>query len=151
MARILLLEGPNLDLLGLREPSLYGTRSAQDVHADLRRQFSDRCELECFQSNHEGVLVDRVGDLLRDRPADGLVVNAGALTHTSIALRDALLATNRPFVEVHLSNVFAREDFRHHSWLSDVALGVIVGLGPTGYALGLSALLEHLDRIRAST
>jgi 3-dehydroquinate dehydratase-2 len=141
--RLLVLHGPNLNLLGQREPGLYGSRSLDEINAALMaRAQALGAELECFQSNHEGALVDRI-QAARGQCA-GLLINAGAYTHTSIALRDALLAVDIPFVEVHLSNVHAREPFRHHSYLADKALGVICGFGPTSYSLALEGLVEHL-------
>jgi 3-dehydroquinate dehydratase-2 len=141
--RLLLLNGPNLNLLGLREPGLYGSQTLAKIEADLcQRAEALGATLECFQSNHEGALVDRIhagrGQL------DGILINAGAFTHTSIALRDALLAVAIPFVELHLSNIHAREPFRHHSFLADKALGVICGFGPTSYRLALQGLVDHL-------
>ena len=141
--RLLVLHGPNLNLLGQREPGLYGSRSLDEINAALMaRAQALGAELECFQSNHEGALVDRI-QAARGQCA-GLLINAGAYTHTSIALRDALLAVDIPFVEVHLSNVHAREPFRHHSYLADKARGVICGFGPTSYSLALEGLVEHL-------
>jgi 3-dehydroquinate dehydratase-2 len=146
MRRILLINGPNLNLLGRREPGLYGERTLADIEDRLRAQAAGRdAELETFQSNAEHELVDRV-QALSQRPADFLILNPGAFTHTSIALRDALLAVAVPFIEVHLSNVHAREPFRRHSYFSDIAAGSIVGLGPQGYELALAAALERLDR-----
>jgi len=137
------LHGPNLNLLGLREPGLYGSRSLDQINAALAaRAQALGAELDCFQSNHEGALVDRI-QAARGQ-CEGLLINAGAYTHTSIALRDALLAVAIPFVEVHLSNVHARETFRHHSYLADKALGVICGFGPASYSLALEGLVEHL-------
>ena len=141
--RLLVLHGPNLNLLGQREPGLYGSRSLDQINSALTaRAQALGAELECFQSNHEGVLVDRI-QAARGHCA-GLLINAGAYTHTSIALRDALLAVDIPFVEVHLSNVHAREPFRHHSYLADKALGVICGFGPASYSLALEGLIDHL-------
>jgi 3-dehydroquinate dehydratase-2 len=145
MARVLVLHGPNLNLLGSREPELYGRETLADVDARLRA----RCEAAnvafgSFQSNWEGALVDRI-HAAREDGTGFIVINPGALTHTSIALRDALLGVAIPFVEVHLSNVHAREPFRHHSYLSDVARGVICGLGPLGYELALTAALAALE------
>lgn len=141
--RLLVLHGPNLNLLGQREPGLYGSRSLDQINADLTaRAQALAAELECFQSNHEGALVDRI-QAARGQ-CQGLLINAGAYTHTSIALRDALLAVAIPFVEVHLSNVHAREPFRHHSYLADKALGVICGFGPASYILALEGLIDHL-------
>jgi 3-dehydroquinate dehydratase-2 len=144
--RVLLLNGPNLNLLGLREPGLYGADTLEAIEADLRHQADVMgVALETFQSNHEGALIDRIHAARGE--ADGILINAGAYTHTSIALRDALLGVAIPFVELHLSNVHAREPFRHHSLLADKALGVICGFGPASYALALEGLV---GRLRAS-
>jgi 3-dehydroquinate dehydratase-2 len=141
--RVLLLNGPNLNLLGLREPGLYGSQSLDRIEAALAHQAQELgASLDCFQSNHEGALIDRI-HAARGQ-ADGILINAGAYTHSSIALRDALLAVAIPFVELHLSNVHAREPFRHHSCLADKALGVICGFGPDSYGLALQGLLAHL-------
>ncbi|MFN9548247.1 MAG: type II 3-dehydroquinate dehydratase [Cyanobacteriota bacterium] len=141
--RVLLLNGPNLNLLGLREPGLYGSATLEGIETELERQARALgVTMECFQSNHEGALVDRI-QAARGQ-ADGILINAGAFTHTSIALRDALLAVALPFVEVHLSNVHGREAFRHHSFLADKALGVICGFGATSYSLALQGLVAHL-------
>jgi len=141
--RLLVLHGPNLNLLGQREPGLYGSHSLDQINAKLmRRAQALGAELECFQSNHEGALVDRIQ--AAGGHCEGLLINAGAYTHTSIALRDALLAVAIPFVEVHLSNVHAREPFRHSSFLADKALGVICGFGPASYSLALEGLVDHL-------
>ncbi|HET8654750.1 MAG TPA: type II 3-dehydroquinate dehydratase [Longimicrobiaceae bacterium] len=145
--KIAVVHGPNLNLLGQREPGLYGSATLAEVNAglaELGRELG--AEISVFQSNGEGALVDHVQST--GPGVDGFVVNAGAYTHTSIALRDALLAVGRPFVEVHLSNVFARESFRHHSFLSDRAVGVVAGFGPESYLLGLRALVGHLERER---
>jgi 3-dehydroquinate dehydratase-2 len=144
--RLLLLNGPNLNLLGSREPGLYGAQTLQQIEAALAQQAQDLgVELEFFQSNHEGALVDRI-HAARGQ-VDGILINAAALTHTSIALRDALLGVAIPFVELHLSNVHAREAFRHQSMLADKAIGVICGFGPASYGL---ALLGLVQRLRAS-
>ncbi|MBM5784874.1 MAG: type II 3-dehydroquinate dehydratase [Cyanobacteria bacterium K_DeepCast_35m_m1_288] len=141
--RVLLLNGPNLNLLGLREPGLYGADTLEAIEAELLRQAAGLgVALECFQSNHEGALVDRI-HAARGH-ADGILINAGAFTHTSIALRDALLGVAIPYVELHLSNVHARESFRHHSYLADKALGVICGFGPASYGLALQGLVQRL-------
>jgi 3-dehydroquinate dehydratase-2 len=141
--RVLLLNGPNLNLLGLREPGLYGAQTLEQIQAGLREQAAGLAvELECFQSNHEGALVDRIH--AARGAVDGILINAGAYTHTSIALRDALLGVAIPFVELHLSNTHAREPFRHHSHLADKALGVICGFGPASYRLALEGLVLWL-------
>lgn len=139
--RILVLQGPNLNLLGTREPERYGTTTLAEIERSMDALASELgVGLVHRQSNHEGVLVD----IVQEGPWDGAIVNAGAYTHTSIALRDALLGTALPFVEVHLSNVWKREVFRHRSLLADVAVGAVVGLGPQGYLLGLRGLVQHL-------
>lgn len=143
--RVIVLNGPNLDLLGTREPGVYGVRTLAEIQGDLDALAASLgVALEHFQSAHEGQLVDRVHAAWREGVA-GALVNAGAYTHTSVALRDALLATALPFVEVHVSNTAAREPFRHHSYLSDVALGVVQGLGPQGYGLALRGLVGILQ------
>jgi 3-dehydroquinate dehydratase-2 len=147
--RIEVVHGPNLNLLGRREPEVYGAATLADVDAALARLGDELgAEVRCFQANGEGALVDHVQQA--GAGAHGFLVNAGAYTHTSVALRDALLGVDRPFVEVHLSNVHAREPFRHHSYLADRALGVVAGFGPDSYLLGLRALVSHL-RGRAGT
>lgn len=135
--RILVLNGPNLNLLGSREPGLYGTRTLADIEAELAEVAARyNAEVAFFQSNHEGALVDRI-HLARSDGTQFIIINAGALTHTSVALRDALAGVEVPFVEVHLSNVHRRESFRHHSFLADLAVGSIVGLGAAGYRYAL--------------
>lgn len=141
--RILVLHGPNLNLLGRREPHVYGTTTLADVEAGLRRRAEAAgATLESFQSNNEAELVARVQALL-DAPVDYVIINPAAFTHTSVALRDALAAVKVPFIEVHLSNVFAREPFRHHSYFTDLAVGMICGLGPQGYLLALERALAQ--------
>jgi 3-dehydroquinate dehydratase-2 len=143
---IVLINGPNLNLLGTREPELYGQTTLADVEATLRAvsaAASPPVEIESFQSNHEGALVDRIQEC-RGRAA-GIIINPGALTHYSIALRDALAACGVPTVEVHLTNIHAREAFRHHSVIAPVAAGQIAGLGADGYVLALHHLLARLD------
>ena len=142
--KILLLNGPNLNLLGTREPEVYGTTTLADIErrfTALAGEFGVACD--CYQSNHEGALVDRV-HAARSDGTRAIVINPGAYTHTSIALRDALAGVALPFVEVHLSNVHRREPFRHHSYLSDIAEGVVLGLGAIGYELALRALAPRL-------
>ena len=141
--RIAAVHGPNLNLLGLREPEVYGRRTLDDVNAALAALAAELgVEVEWHQSNHEGALVDFVQQAAPR--VDGFVVNAGAYTHTSIALRDALAGVARPYVEVHISNVFARERFRHRSYLAAGAVGVVSGFGVNSYRLGLRALVEYL-------
>ncbi|MEA5416205.1 type II 3-dehydroquinate dehydratase [Synechococcus sp. BA-132 BA5] len=141
--RLLVLHGPNLNLLGQREPGLYGSSTLAAIDAALEQQAAALgVELVCFQSNHEGALVDRIQQA---GSCHGILINAAAYTHTSVAIRDALLAVAVPFVEVHLSNTHARERFRHRSLLADRALGVICGFGPTSYRLALEGLVAHLQ------
>jgi 3-dehydroquinate dehydratase II len=141
--RIGVVHGPNLNLLGQREPELYGRATLAELDAALEELAGELgCEVHSFQSNSEGALVDHVQE--HAATVAGFLVNAGAYTHTSVALRDALVGVARPFVEVHLSNVFAREAFRHHSYLSDRAVGLVAGFGVESYLLGLRALVAHL-------
>jgi 3-dehydroquinate dehydratase-2 len=141
---VLVVHGPNLNLLGTREPEVYGSVTLEQIDAELEAAGKQAgCQIECCQSNHEGVLIDRIQEARSW--ASGILINPAGLTHSSVALRDALLATELPVVEVHLSNVFAREPFRHHSYVSGVAVGVISGFGPDSYRLGLEALLRHLN------
>ena len=145
MPRILLVNGPNLNLLGRREPGWYGDVTLPAIVERLTALATKRgAALESFQSNAEHELVERI-QALASRPVDFAIVNPGAFTHTSIALRDALLAVGVPFIEVHLSNVHAREPFRRHSYFSDIAAGSIVGLGAQGYDLALRAALDRLE------
>lgn len=140
---VLVLNGPNLNLLGRREPGLYGHATLADIErACIERGRSLGLAVECRQSNHEGAIVDMIQEAAGS--TDGLVLNAGAYSHTSVAILDALLAAGLPVVEVHLTNIFAREPFRHHSHVSAAATGVICGLGPSGYLLALDALAERL-------
>lgn len=146
MPQILVLNGPNLNLLGTREPGIYGADTLDSINASLTARAADAgLSIECAQSNHEGVLVDRIHAARLDGTRF-ILINPGAFTHTSVALRDALLGVNIPFVEIHLSNVHARENFRQHSYFSDVAVGVICGLGPQGYALGLEFAIKRLQQ-----
>lgn len=145
MAKLLLLNGPNLNLLGTREPGVYGSITLAAIEqrcVELARELGPH-ELACFQSNAEHALIERIHAARQDGVAF-IVINPAAFTHTSVALRDALLGVAIPFIEVHLSNVFAREPFRHHSYLSDIAVGVISGLGAHGYELALCAADRYL-------
>ena len=143
--RIRVINGPNLNLLGTREPVLYGSETLADIERSLETQAqANQIEIECLQSNHEGELVEAIQGC-RDH-FDGLILNAAAYAHTSIAIRDALLATGIPTVEVHLTNLARREDFRRRTLTADVAIGQINGFGAYGYELALAALLNHLNR-----
>jgi len=140
---VLILNGPNLNLLGTREPALYGGRSLAEIEAELSEVASrSGADVVFFQSNHEGAIVDRI-HVARTDGTRFIIINAGALTHTSIALRDALAAVELPFIEVHLSNVYRREEFRHRSFLSDLAVGSIAGLGAAGYRYALEFALAE--------
>jgi 3-dehydroquinate dehydratase II len=144
LARLLVLHGPNLNLLGQREPAVYGRTTLAEIDADLAAIARESGhDLTSFQSNSEGALIDRIHAAAREETAF-IVINPGALTHTSVALRDALAAVAIPFIEVHLSNVHAREPFRHRSYIADLAVGVITGFGADSYRLGLSAALRRL-------
>jgi 3-dehydroquinate dehydratase II len=146
MARILLLNGPNLNLLGSRETAVYGTATLKDIETKLAQLAqTEGHELLAAQSNAEHELIAKLHAAKQDQVAF-VIINPGAFTHTSIALRDAFLAVSIPFIEIHLSNVFAREAFRHHSYLSDIAAGCIVGLGPIGYELALKAAFSRLTQ-----
>lgn len=145
-ARILVLHGPNLNLLGTREPEIYGRTTLADIHNDMEaRARREGIQIESFQSNSEGGLIDRV-QAARAEGIEFIIVNPGGYTHTSVALRDALAAVRIPFIEVHLSNIFARESFRHHSYFSDIAVGTICGLGAQGYGLALEAALARIHK-----
>lgn len=141
---ILLLNGPNLNLLGTREPEVYGSTTLANIeHAAIAQATAAGATLACFQSNHEGALIDRI-QATRTEGVDAIVINPGGLTHTSVALRDALAAVALPFVEVHISNIHKRETFRHHSYLSGIAVGVICGLGVDGYRAAIDFALKKL-------
>ena len=144
-ARLLVLHGPNLNLLGTREPDQYGRVTLAEINRSLaRRAEAAGVELEAFQSNHEGALIERI-HVAGQQGVRYIVINPAGYTHTSVALRDALAGTAIPFVEVHLSNIHAREPFRHHSYFSDLAIGVIAGLGHEGYMLALEFLLNKIN------
>lgn len=140
---LLLLNGPNLNLLGQREPGIYGSGTLASIEDRLGQEATaEGAQLDCFQSNFEGALVERIHQAMG--LSQGILINAGAYTHTSVALRDALLGVAIPFVELHLSNTHARENFRHRSLLADRAVGVVSGFGPMSYSLALQGLLHHL-------
>lgn len=142
---ILVLHGPNLNLLGTREPEIYGHVTLGDIDQSLQALASEAgADLTTYQSNHEGALVDRI-QAARNDGTTHVVINAGAYTHTSVAIRDALSALEKPVIEVHLSNVYRREPFRHHSYLSDIATGVIAGLGAEGYRAAVRSILQQSE------
>ena len=140
MKHIEIIDGPNLNLTGIREPETYGTTRIADYVEQLRHRFTD-IEIGYFQSNIEGELIDRIQQVGFE--ADGIIINAGGYSHTSVALHDALAAVTAPAIEVHISNIFAREDYRHHSLLSSACRGIICGMGLEGYALAIEALLRQ--------
>ena len=143
--KLLLINGPNLNLLGQREPGVYGARTLQEIESELTlKAQSEGIEIESFQSNFEGALVDRVHQSIGK--VDGILINAGAYTHTSIALRDALLGSAIPFVELHMSNIHSREPFRHYSYLADKAIGVVNGFGDMSYMLAFRGLVTFLRK-----
>ena len=145
MANLILLNGPNLNLLGSREPDTYGTTNLKQIEQNcIAIAKAAGHQLTCFQSNAEHLLIEKVHQAAEDQIVFG-IINPGALAHTSVALRDAFKAVELPFIEVHVSNVHARESFRHHSFLSDIAIGVITGLGPRGYEFALQAALENIS------
>lgn len=140
---ILLINGPNLNLLGTREPQIYGSTTLQDIENDAKKQSTTHSvQFEAFQSNHEGAIVDRIHEAREQ--AEYIIINAGAYTHTSLAIRDALTGVNIPFIEVHISNVHKRESFRHHSHLSDKAEAVICGLGVYGYTAAIEYACQRM-------
>ena len=144
MATILVLNGPNLNLLGTREPEIYGDKNLQQIEKELSIIANENnCNLESFQSNSESDLVDKIQE--RSQSIDYMIINPGAFTHTSIALRDVLLGFELPFIEVHISNIFSREEFRKNSYFSDIAQGTICGLGFKGYELALLSALDQLS------
>lgn len=146
--KILVINGPNLNFLGIREPSVYGADNLQTLVSSLEAQAQELgCALECFQSNSEGAIVDKIQQAYGT--TDFILINAGAYTHTSVAILDALSAVSIPFIEIHISNVHAREEFRHHSYLSAKAMGVIVGFGLNGYRYALDHAVSYLNKKQA--
>ncbi|PYH87139.1 catabolic 3-dehydroquinase 1 [Aspergillus uvarum CBS 121591] len=145
--KILLLNGPNLNLLGTREPHIYGSTTLPEVEtACVERATALGATLQAFQSNHEGALVDRIQQA-RTEKVDAIIINPGAYTHTSVAIRDALLGVAIPFIELHVSNVHAREPWRHHSYFSDKASGIIVGLGVDGYTIAVEHIVRKFGKL----
>jgi len=145
-ASILVIQGPNLNLLGSREPEVYGTTTLSDIHQKLEGLAkAQSVDLNTYQSNHEGELIDRIQKAKQDG-VNFIIINPGAFTHTSVALRDVLAGVTIPFIEIHLSNIHQREEFRKHSYLSDIATGVICGLGAIGYELALQAAIANLQK-----
>lgn len=143
---ILVLHGPNLNLLGRREPGVYGSVTLDEINLLLEQEAQTLdSKISTLQSNHEGVLIDAIHDALGKH--QGILINAGAYTHTSVAIRDAIAGVNLPTVEVHLSNIYRREEFRHHSYIASVAIGQISGFGAESYRLGLQALIYHLKKL----
>ena len=142
--KLLLLNGPNLNLLGSREPEVYGATTLAEIEqAAIAQAQAAGTELACLQSNHEGDLIDRI-QAAKAQGVEAIVINPGGLTHTSVALRDALAGVAIPFVEVHISNIYKRESFRHHSYLSELAAGVVCGLGPDGYRISIEFAIKKL-------
>ncbi|MBT8634461.1 type II 3-dehydroquinate dehydratase [Polynucleobacter paneuropaeus] len=143
---ILVVQGPNLNLLGTREPEVYGKTTLEDIHQKLGQLAnSHSVNLDTYQSNHEGELIDRIQNA-KQESVDFIIINPGAFTHTSVALRDVLAGVAIPFIEVHLSNIHQREEFRKHSYLSDIATGVICGLGALGYELAMTAAIARIQK-----
>lgn len=141
--KLLIIQGPNLNLIGAREVDKYGIESFDEINKELHAySFKKDIELEIFQSNFEGEIVEKIQTSMGD--ADGIIINPAAYTHTSVAIRDAILAVDIPTVEVHLSNIYSREEFRHHSYVAPVCIGQICGFKATGYKLAIDALIEHL-------
>ena len=142
---ILLINGPNLNLLGIREPEIYGYETLSDLENKLTKAAQAKgINLECFQSNHEGKIVDKIQNSARN--IQGILINAGAFTHTSVSIRDALTGSKIPFVELHISNIFSREEFRKESFLTDKAIGIISGFGISSYYLALDGIIEYLGK-----
>ncbi len=145
--KLLLINGPNLNLLGVREPQKYGSTTLANIEEELVRAASkEGVKLECYQSNHEGEIIDKIQSALGNY--DGIIINAGGFTHTSIAIRDAIAAVNIPAVEVHMTNIHSREEFRHTSMISGVSIGQVVGFGAKSYEYALDGLIWHLKKIK---
>jgi 3-dehydroquinate dehydratase-2 len=142
MRKILILNGPNLNLLGKREPHIYGSQTFEEYFLLLQAKFKEKVQLEYFQSNHEGAMIDQIHTIGFDENYLGIVLNAGAYTHTSIAIADAIAGVKTPVVEVHISNVHAREEFRQHSYISAKAAGIVIGMGIIGYDFGVEFLMS---------
>lgn len=143
MNKILIINGPNLNLLGQREPEIYGSKTLKDVQKECEEKAHELgLQVDFYQNNDEGNIVTKIQEAMQD--CDGIIINAGAYTHTSIAIRDALVNFGKPIIEVHISNIFKREEFRHHSYISDVAKGMICGLGTGGYSLALVAMKSEI-------
>ena len=143
MNRVLIINGPNLNLLGVREPGIYGNSSMESYLETLREIYRNSCEIEYFQSNHEGAIIDKLHEVGFDTDLKGIVLNAGAYTHTSLAIADAISAIQVPVIEVHISNVHSREEVRHHSMISGVCRGVIAGFGMNSYRLAIEAIMTR--------
>ena len=143
MNRVLIINGPNLNLLGVREPGIYGNSSMESYLETLRETYRNSCEIEYFQSNHEGAIIDKLHEVGFDTDLKGIVLNAGAYTHTSLAIADAISAIQVPVIEVHISNVHSREEVRHHSMISGVCRGVIAGFGMNSYRLAIEAIMTR--------
>lgn len=141
--KILIINGPNLNLLGKREPAVYGSQSFEQALRDLRNEFGEKIDIEYYQSNHEGDIIDKLHNEGFSAGILGIILNAGAYTHTSLAIADAIAAIERPVVEVHISNISAREEIRHHSMITPVCKGIIAGFGMDGYRLAVEALLRR--------
>ena len=142
---ILLINGPNLNLLGTREPEIYGNKTLEQIESDLTKIAKDkRIDLDCFQSNHDGEIVDKIQESVNYY--QGILINAGGFTHTSVSIRDALVGSKIPFVELHISNIFKREEFRKESYLTDKAVGIISGFGITSYFLALDGIINYLEK-----
>ena len=144
--KVLLINGPNLNLLGTREPEVYGKTTLQDIEGSIQEYFqSNDFQCDCFQSNHEGKIIDYLHE---NRSADFIIINPGGLTHTSVSLRDALASIETPFIEVHISNIHARESFRHFSYLSAISSGTIVGCGVYGYRMAADLIIQQLTIVQ---